>query len=166
MRFLEQFEITDLFVYSNWLYISFNKIFTQDDYFQLGDAYEHPDGFLNYDSIAKDIVANQKIDPFTGCRLYFEAAIVMSDNLITHSRRIYGLLDVLGDFGGLNEVVMSILALLLSPWVEFQFNLKALQKLYLVKTRRTDQFRQSGNDKYRKKREKSLNYLQTEEDKQ
>ena len=133
----------------------------------MGNAYEHPDGFINYDSIAKDVVPNQKIDPFTGSRLWFEAALLMSDNQISHSRRIYSLLDVLGDFGGLNEVIMSVLALLLSPWVEFQFNLKALQKLYLVKTRRTDQFRQSGNDKYRKKREKSLNYLsQTEEGKQ
>lgn len=51
--------------------------------------------------------------------MYFECAMVMSDQMKVYSRTIYGLLGVFGDFGGLLEVVMLILAFVISPWVEF-----------------------------------------------
>ena len=74
---------------------------------------------MSFDNYDKDIVANSKFEPFTQTRLYFECAIIMSDNQKFYLRVIYSLLDVLGDFGGLNEVVIGILALLLGPWVEY-----------------------------------------------
>ena len=79
---------------------------------------------------------------------------MMSDTKRTYTRRIYSLLDVSGDFGGLLEVVMLLTTLFLSPWAEFQFTLKALQKLYEVKTKRTSEFRKTESNKQTKKREK------------
>jgi hypothetical protein len=52
-----------------------------------------------------------------------------------HGRQVYGILDVLGDFGGLNSVLLMIGAGLVSSLSEFQFNIDAIQKLYLARTK-------------------------------
>jgi len=48
---------------------------------------------------------------------------------------VYGLLDLLGNFGGIKEAIMLIAALIMSPITEHSFNIKAIAKLYIAKTR-------------------------------
>ena len=43
-----------------------------------------------------------------------------------HSRKIYGALDLFGDFGGLMEVMLLVGGLMMSPISSFMFNIKAL----------------------------------------
>lgn len=94
-------EINENMVAISWFNIKYNQVTTMDDFFQLGDEFEHPGGFLSLDKMDKDVLPNVKICPFTGKKIFWETAIIMSDLQANHSRRIYSLLDVLGDFGGL-----------------------------------------------------------------
>eukprot|EP00356_Strombidium_inclinatum_P016887 CAMPEP_0170510440 /NCGR_PEP_ID=MMETSP0208-20121228/65770_1 /TAXON_ID=197538 /ORGANISM="Strombidium inclinatum, Strain S3" /LENGTH=261 /DNA_ID=CAMNT_0010793905 /DNA_START=940 /DNA_END=1725 /DNA_ORIENTATION=+ len=51
-----------------------------------------------------------------------------------HERHIYNLLDLLGDLGGVFEVIIGAIGFFVMPFSEISFILKGLQKLYLVKT--------------------------------
>lgn len=74
--------------------------------------------------------------------------MLMSENQTNHTRKTYDLFDVLSDFGGLYIVVMAVLTFILAPWGEFNFIVKAIQKLYNVKTKRQSIFRRSQSQKY------------------
>lgn len=54
---------------------------------------------------------------------------------IKHVRETYRLLDILGDLGGVTEVIMLLFSFFLLPISEHSFILKALQKMYLARTR-------------------------------
>ena len=45
---------------------------------------------------------------------------------ILQVREIYDLLSLLGDLGGINEILITILGILIFPISEFSYNLKAL----------------------------------------
>jgi hypothetical protein len=49
--------------------------------------------------------------------------------------------DTLGDFGGVTVFSYATLNFLFSTWAEFQFYLKAIQKLFNVRTRTPEIFR-------------------------
>ena len=65
---------------------------------------------------------------------YIFAAFNIDNLSETHSREIYTILDLFGDFGGLMEVLLLVTQFLVSSWSEHSFNLKAIQKLFLVKS--------------------------------
>jgi hypothetical protein len=58
----------------------------------------------------------------------------LSDEKVLHEREAYGILDLFGDFGGVQYVLMLIGSIIIGGTSEFMFNLKAIQKLYLAKT--------------------------------
>ena len=66
----------------------------------------------------------------------------MSDEQITFSKIeevtvISAILHrTFADFGGLYVVLMGLFHLLISPWANFNFNLKAIKDLYYVKTKK------------------------------
>ena len=78
----------------------------------------------------------------------------MDFNKGEYYRKIYSLLDVGADFGGLRDVIVSLIGLVLSPFCDFGFIVKALQKLYNVKTSKKSEFRRSKSQKYIKKLKK------------
>ena len=53
----------------------------------------------------------------------------------------------MGDFGGLYECLVIIINVLISSWASFNFHLKAMQKLYLVKTKEPELLRTSNSKK-------------------
>ena len=59
----------------------------------------------------------------------------MDQTLMQHSRRIYSILALFGDFGGLKDCILFFFGLLLAPYQEHFFLLKAIKKLYFVVTR-------------------------------
>ena len=59
-----------------------------------------------------------------------------------HSRKIYGFLDLLGNFGGIKEALILIAAFIMGPITEHSFNTKAISKLYVAKTREQNLFEQ------------------------
>lgn len=60
--------------------------------------------------------------------------LILTTTQKVHERQVYGLLDMMGDLGGVIEIIMILSQLALSGLSEHSFLLKAIEKLYLVKT--------------------------------
>jgi hypothetical protein len=54
---------------------------------------------------------------------------------LEHDRKVYGILDALGDYGGLEGVILVTAAYLLSPISSHSFFTKAIEKLFIAKTK-------------------------------
>ena len=54
---------------------------------------------------------------------------------ILHKRKVYKLLDVLGDFGGVQAIVFIVVPLIVNFFAEHSFYIRAFQLLFLLKTR-------------------------------
>lgn len=65
--------------------------------------------------------------------------------MLKHTRQVYSILDVFGDYGGVVEVLMNIASFLVAPIAAHYFNLKAISKLFLVKTKDRKIFPQRTN---------------------
>ena len=52
-------------------------------------------------------------------KIYAFYDIQLSDIVLKHNRRIYSLLDLFGDLGGLLEILSIIVALFCNSWAEF-----------------------------------------------
>ena len=55
-------------------------------------------------------------------------------NKIEHQRKIYGFLSFIGDLGGVKDIIMLMFGFFVLPFSEFSFNLKAMKKLFLVRS--------------------------------
>ena len=66
--------------------------------------------------------------------LVYTQKISLHDQYILHSRSGYGMLEIIGDLGGVMEVFLFCLAIIVRPFAVFSFNMKALQKMFLAKT--------------------------------
>ena len=53
---------------------------------------------------------------------------------VKHTRKIYGIIDLLGDLGGVTEIVMLVFGFFLFPISEHNFYLQATKRLFLAKT--------------------------------
>ena len=78
---------------------------------------------------------------------------MLSSKYVQHEREIYGFLSVLGDFGGVAQVVETVVMLLISPIAAHNFNLKAISKLYMAKTKDLTLFRSKKNRKVKQRKE-------------
>ena len=61
-------------------------------------------------------------------------------------------MSMLGDFGGLQEVLFIFIAFLVAPYAEHSFILKAIRKLYLAKTSSKQLFDDPISEKHNRKR--------------
>ena len=68
--------------------------------------------------------------------MQFSVFIDQESNI--HTRKSYNLLDLIGDLGGVLEIVITLFGIFLCPVAEHSFILKALQKLYLARTKQDD----------------------------
>ena len=55
--------------------------------------------------------------------------------MVKHQRRIYGYLDLLGDLGGVTEVIMIVFGIFLFPISKHSFIIKATKKLFMARTK-------------------------------
>lgn len=55
-----------------------------------------------------------------------------------HIRKLYSLFDLLTDLGGVAELLVILFGIIIFPFSEFSFNIKAIQKLFYVRTRNDD----------------------------
>ena len=70
--------------------------------------------------------------------------IKSSDIKIKHSREVYTIFTLMGDIGGMLGVMTYVLSFILGPITEHSFTMKALEKLYFVKTDLPNMFRKSS----------------------
>lgn len=88
----------------------------------------------------------------------------MSNEQVTHARRVYSLLDLFGELGGLLEVIIVFFGFVLAPWAEFKFEIAMMKKLYMVKTKKgvEDQFERKNTQKESKKAAKMATRIRDE----
>ena len=75
---------------------------------------------------------------------FFETVIMLEAESIRHIRYIYGILDILGDLGGVTEVIMILFGFFLYPISEHSFVLQALRRLYKARTTDESLFRKDA----------------------
>ena len=61
---------------------------------------------------------------------------MLSNIMKGHEREVEGLIQLMGDIGGLMEFIFVLIFVLFSPIAEFDFYLKAIKKLYFVRTKK------------------------------
>ena len=59
---------------------------------------------------------------------------VLSEQVVQHERSIFTFLDLIGSLGGVQDIIIFVFAIFISPISEHFFNMKFLRKLYLVRT--------------------------------
>ena len=89
-----------------------------------------------------------------GIKVYADIIIHFSDKKVDHERQIYGFLDLLGDFGGVQGVLQIIASLLLGSVSQHAFLSKAISKLYLARTKDASIFMEKKSEKAKSKRYK------------
>ena len=97
-------------------------------------AVEH-DEFLSFESSTYTVTSTPFPDPVTQTPAIAIVQLYIDLLSETQTREIYNILDLFGDFGGLMEVLIIVTELIVAPWAEHIFNLKAIQKLFFVKSR-------------------------------
>ena len=105
-----------------------NLIETNDDLTQLSSSEE----FEFFDFVKIDATELPPmiipLDPkgTLTIRGYMIIQIQVSNQIIKHSRSVYGLLDLFGDFGGFMEVLLLAASLFISPIAAHSFLIKAI----------------------------------------
>jgi len=77
--------------------------------------------------------------------LLFQDDVILMAEEIKHQRQIYGALDLLGDLGGVYEIIIIVLSVYLLPISKHSFTLKATKKLFRGRTRDPNLFKKSNN---------------------
>ena len=57
----------------------------------------------------------------------------LSQSTISHQKSIYGFLDLIGDMGGLLDILTLFFAIFLRPYNTAIFNFTSIDKLYIQK---------------------------------
>lgn len=71
----------------------------------------------------------------------------MSNVQLVHSRTVYNFMDLVGDYGGVQEVFFLVLGALIAPYAEHSFTLEAIRKLYLVRTKENHLFKKPKSER-------------------
>lgn len=139
------------------LYLRRNSIITDDSYYNLMDE-------PTWNSIFYDVgrsgykptnigVKTREKQP----RLIHRAQLWLHYEEITYTREIYNFLDLLGDLGGVTEVLMLIFGFFLFPISEHAFNLQSAKRFFLAKTEDEQLFEPPTEEQQAKIREKLAN---------
>ena len=120
---------------------------TNDDWVQLGQT-KH---YHYYDVDGKvDMIGKKDIDEESKRQRLLDIEFVISDITIDHSRKSFGVFDLMGAIGGFERNLGLIGTFFLKPIAFHNYLLKAIQKLYMAKTTK-DIFTKRKNPKIRKK---------------
>ena len=72
--------------------------------------------------------------------------MVLFSEKIIHERKVYGWLDLIGDLGGVTEIIGLIFGFFLLPVSYHSFIMKATQNLFYARTKDDNIFRVSKKD--------------------
>lgn len=127
-----------------------NIIHAQDSWFHIIDSLQTA-VYEFYDIGDDSTLKFQSTDKGTHTTL-MRFAFTLDEYTMSHSRTAYGILNLFGDFGGVQTVLMFIGGYILGNSAEVNFNMKAISKLFLAKTRDDDVFKFPTKDKLVAKR--------------
>lgn len=134
---------TKKIIEQDYVYVRLNKIETEDEFLQFG--------YYTFEGTFYDVGRNLK-RPLHKIRknmpdlLYMSRVWLMNESVL-HARKIYGFIDLLGDLGGVTEVIMLVFGFFLFPVSEHTFMLQAIKRFYLAKTDSTELFQDMDTDK-------------------
>ena len=114
-----------------------NDITTEDSLFSTDETtFTH----LMYDV---DELKSEKAFPRTdqNSQMVFNNIYMVQQYGIKHVRQVYDLLDLFGDLGGVFEVFKTIILMFILPISEHIFILRTLKRLFYVKTRDENLFK-------------------------
>ena len=75
----------------------------------------------------------------------------LTDKIWTHKRKIYDIVAVLGDLGGVSEVITLIMGAFLFPISESSFNIMSTKRMFLARTKSDDVFMDADEETKKKK---------------
>ena len=64
----------------------------------------------------------------------------ISTTKVTHSREVYNIFDLIGDYGGFRDGIYIVIFLFLGSYSEHHFLMKAIQKMYFAQTEDSELF--------------------------
>ena len=70
--------------------------------------------------------------PFKG--VHYMQKFSIYGKRVVHEREVYTLLDMLSEWGGIKDIIVSICGIVIFPWSEYCFNYAALRTLFMIKT--------------------------------
>jgi hypothetical protein len=73
--------------------------------------------------------------------------ISLDENQGIHSYHTYGILNFLGDLGGLKNIMFMTGSFFIAPIASFSYTLKALEKLFVARTVDDTMFSETKNKK-------------------
>jgi len=88
-----------------------------DSYFDIFDEPTLEGHFYNTGTISKDDMYSQNWDPDA---VYWSNYIMYSKK-IHHEKKIYGIINMIGDLGGVKEIFISLIGVFLLPISAFSF---------------------------------------------
>ena len=100
----------------------------EDDWFQIGQISKEGFFYTINDSLLR--AKYKKNNP----NLLLEHNFYLDHILVTHKRTIYDVIALLGDLGGVTEVLMLVLGFFLFPISESSYNMISTKRLFLAKT--------------------------------
>ena len=65
----------------------------------------------------------------------------LDETSLKYERTVYDIMSVIGDWGGVVQILEVFGALIVGSWATFNYNIKAIKKLYQVKTFETSLFK-------------------------
>ena len=72
----------------------------------------------------------------------------MDNTYVKHSRQVYNFLDLLGDLGGVAEIIILVLGVAILPISSHSFQMRIFQRLYLAKTKDPSIFKTGQPESY------------------
>ena len=92
--------------------------------------------FLDIGEVTNDILSpyNIQYSAAINLQMLMTFEIRLSEETITHSRVVYSVLDLFGDFGGLLEVITIMAAVFVTPIAEFNMLVVYAQTLFRARS--------------------------------
>ena len=82
--------------------------------------------------------------------LLLEQVFYLTSSEIVHKRKIYDLVALLGDLGGVTEVLMLGMGCLLFPIAESSYNMMSTKRMFIARTANNKLFDEVSEDKKKK----------------
>ena len=79
----------------------------------------------------------------------YQSEFEMSVQEIEHERKVYGILDLFGDVGGILDIFILLFGIFIFPYSEHSFKLSSAREFFMAKTRDNALFK-GGNPNFEK----------------
>jgi hypothetical protein len=127
-------------------YLRKNIINTKDDWVYLG-FYSYIGEYYDIGKMIDRPIIKSELKAGTQ-DLVYKSTTHLHNESIKFNRQIYNLFDLLGDLGGVTEVIMIVFGFFLFSFSEHSFYLTALTKLFYARTSDEAMFKSKRTSKY------------------